>query len=221
MKTLAIVGAGPGLGLSVARQFGRHGFRVALIARTRATLDTSVQHLQANQIEAAGFQADIKDPAQLKAAFAQIKETFGPVSVLDYNRGPSEPKEIASVLHLTSENVQMQFNHVHGAITSVQAVLPDMLDKGSGVLLFTTGVSSVVPMPILANVGMAMASLRNYAHCLHQALADKEIYVGHLIIAAGLRPRLAEGADPDLPAALIYDMCQKRDRVEETFGGHP
>jgi len=31
MKTLAVVGVGPGLGLSIAKKFGQHGFRVALV----------------------------------------------------------------------------------------------------------------------------------------------------------------------------------------------
>lgn len=38
-KTLAIFGAGPVLGRSLARRFGREGFWVALIARTRPKLD--------------------------------------------------------------------------------------------------------------------------------------------------------------------------------------
>ena len=39
MPTIAIVGAGPGLGFSIAKQFGRNGFRVALVSRTQSKLD--------------------------------------------------------------------------------------------------------------------------------------------------------------------------------------
>ncbi len=39
MHTIAIVGAGPGLGAAVARRFGREGFAVALISRDQAKLD--------------------------------------------------------------------------------------------------------------------------------------------------------------------------------------
>ena len=38
MATLAVVGAGPGLGAAVARRFGREGFAIALIARDQAKL---------------------------------------------------------------------------------------------------------------------------------------------------------------------------------------
>ena len=40
MPTIAIVGAGPGLGLALARTFGRHGYSAALVARNPQTLET-------------------------------------------------------------------------------------------------------------------------------------------------------------------------------------
>jgi short-subunit dehydrogenase len=45
MKTLAIVGAGPGLGLGIAKRFGAEGFNLALLARTREKLDGLVADL--------------------------------------------------------------------------------------------------------------------------------------------------------------------------------
>lgn len=39
MPVIAIIGAGPGLGRSIARRFGREGFTVALISRTAPKLD--------------------------------------------------------------------------------------------------------------------------------------------------------------------------------------
>ena len=46
VKTIAIVGAGPGLGLSIAKKFGTNGFRAALIARSKDSLDQLVANLQ-------------------------------------------------------------------------------------------------------------------------------------------------------------------------------
>jgi short-subunit dehydrogenase len=50
MPTLAIVGAGPGMGLAIARTFGARGFDVALLARTKDTLVTLVDQLGAEGI---------------------------------------------------------------------------------------------------------------------------------------------------------------------------
>jgi short-subunit dehydrogenase len=45
-RTIAIVGAGPGVGLAVAERFGREGFEVALIARDTKKLDDLVSRLK-------------------------------------------------------------------------------------------------------------------------------------------------------------------------------
>ena len=42
MPTIAIIGAGPGLGLALAKKFGQNGYNAALIARNPDTLDTLV-----------------------------------------------------------------------------------------------------------------------------------------------------------------------------------
>src|SRR5438045_795479 len=77
IKTLAIVGAGAGLGLSIAKIFSCNGFQVALIARNPAKLDDLVAQLGALGIDAAGFEADIMNRPSLVDAFARITERYG------------------------------------------------------------------------------------------------------------------------------------------------
>jgi NAD(P)-dependent dehydrogenase (short-subunit alcohol dehydrogenase family) len=91
MPTIAIVGAGPGLGLSIAKVFGRNGFSVALVARTREKLDRLAAELAESGVEAEGFAADIMDRSSLTAAFDRIKDRFGAVDVLEYSPAPHDP----------------------------------------------------------------------------------------------------------------------------------
>ena len=175
-----------------------------------------MQQLQALHIEAAGFPADVLNAPQLEAALARVKERFGPVDALEYSPTPSAT-EVATVLDVTPENATLQFgSQVLGAITSVRAVLPDMLARGNGALFFTTGLSAITPLPSLGNVGIAMAGLRTYAYSLNQALAPSGIYAGTLCIGIPITKGDPQ-KDPDLIAARIYEMCEQRDRVEETF----
>src|SRR5262249_39234036 len=85
MPTIAIVGAGPGLGLSIARVFGRHDFSVALVSRSQEKLDGLVAELGESGVDAAGFAADVTDRPSLAAAFARITERLGRVDVLEYS----------------------------------------------------------------------------------------------------------------------------------------
>lgn len=212
MKTIAIVGAGEGLGMSIAKKFGQNGFRVALIARNEEKLNRLVIELEQLGIEAASFQADILNKEQIEMAFAAVKERYGFIDVLEYSPTPSF-NTVAPSLDVTEENAlyQFQFN-VLGALSSVRQVLPEMLDKQSGALLFTTGGAAINPVPMMGNVGIAVSGLRNYIFNLNSELADKGIYAGHLSIGIWMQPN---SGVQDKIADIWYDMYSKRDRVEE------
>lgn len=92
-----------------------------------------------------------------------------------------------------------------------------MRARGDGTLLLTTGFSSTIPAPCLANAGMAMAGLRNWARALHTELGPEGVYVGTVTIASGIVPGGGE-ADPDAIGARYYTMYQQRDRAEEIIG---
>lgn len=212
MKTIAIVGAGTGLGLSIAKKFGENGFRVALIARNQEKLNGLVAELNKSGIEAAAFTADITDKAQISSAFDGIKEKYGFIDVLEYSPIPSV-QNLAGTLAVNEENAlyQFQFN-VLGAISCISEVLPAMLEKHTGALLFTTGGSSIHPTPVMGNVGIAMAGLRNHVLNLNTELSGKGIYAGH--IGIGVWMQEASGVQ-DKIAEICYDMYTKRDRAEE------
>lgn len=212
MKNIVIVGAGPGLGMSIAKKFGKNGFRVALIARNEEKLNQLVIELEQLGIEAASFQADILNKAQISLAFATIKEKYGFIDVVEYSPTPSIDT-VTNALDVTEENAlyQFQFN-VLGAISSIREVLPDMLDKQSGALLFTTGGAAINPVPMMGNVGIAVSGLRNYIFNLNSELKDKGIYAGHISIGIWMQPN---SGVQDKIADIWYDMYTKRDRVEE------
>ncbi|WP_339281790.1 SDR family NAD(P)-dependent oxidoreductase [Paenibacillus sp. FSL H8-0282] len=214
-KTIAIMGAGPGLGLSIAKKFGANEFQVALISRNEEKLNTLVQELQALNIEAAAFPADVYNKEQVATAFDNIKKKYGFIDVLEFSptSGNYPPTPASQV---TEENAQDAFQAlVVAAIRSVAQVLPEMLEKRSGALLFTTGLSSIYPMQMMGNVGIALSGLRNYALNLHADLAPQEIYVGHLALGVFIKPGTA--TDPGLIADVWYEMYMDKSKAEDTF----
>ena len=120
----------------------------------------------------------------LSGAFDAIKAECGEIDVREFSPSNRE-LPMASATEVTIESIQawMDF-YVYGAVTVVQQVLPDMLARNNGTLLFTTGASSVYHNPMLGNIGIATAGLRNWVHSLHAAVADKGIQVGHVAINA-------------------------------------
>lgn len=138
MPTIAIVGAGPGLGLSIARTFGANGFDVALIARTRATLDDLAAQLAQDGITAAAFTADVTDRPALTAALTAAADHFDGIDVLEYSpasRNPVPGVDIVPPSATTPDNAQAQIDYyLHGALAATHAVLPAMREAGSGTL---------------------------------------------------------------------------------------
>lgn len=202
--------------MGVARAFGRHGFQVGLIARSKGTLDTMVGELTGMGVTAAAFPADIRDRDALVSALADARETLGPVDVLEYSPSPTGPITHAAQTTVASAAAQFEL-HVLGAVTAVAQVLPEMRARGEGTLLLTTGVSSTIAAPFLANVGLAMAGLRNWAHALHAELRPQGIHAATVTIASGVVPG-DEVTDPDVIGARYYGLYERRDRVEEIIG---
>jgi len=232
-KIIAIVGAGPGIGMAVARRFGSEDFQVALIARNEQSLENLARELEDSGIPAAAFKADVTDPPSLVSALAAARDRFGDIDVLEYSPTPA-PETMAFPRAITAENVQHQFDFaVIGAVTCVQELLPTMLERKSGAFLFTSAASAITPVPFTSNFAVANAGLRSYVQSLNGDLAADGIYVGIVEIAGTVR----KGGDVSEPAAqaaaktmglsvisapdvgeMFWDMYTKRDRFEQVAG---
>ena len=218
MKTIAIVGAGPGLGRSLAKCFGVAGFNVALLARTPERLDRLVAELDELGVAGRAYPADAADAAALTEALGRIEAHWGRIDVLEFSpTGGGAPVAAGDV---TPQDVRAVFeSQVLGAVAAVRAVLPGMRQRGDGALLFTTGASSVIPVAMMGNHGPAGAALRNYALALNQALAPEGIYAGHLAIDLFIEPGRGE-ADPDAIAERFFELYERRDHAELKIGNH-
>lgn len=206
MSTIVIVGAGTGLGPAIARVFGHKGFNVAMIARDRSRLGEE-------GIPAEGFAADVLDPAAVRAAFERIADRFGAVEVLAYSmvprhRAPGEPPVGAADVTMDALRPQLDLC-LGGAVTVVRQALPGMIERDNGTLIFTTGLSSLHPVPGMALTGIAAAGLRSWAHSLHADLTGTGVHVAH--IALGTSAATPDGA---AVAPLYWDVYTNRDQVE-------
>jgi NAD(P)-dependent dehydrogenase (short-subunit alcohol dehydrogenase family) len=221
MSTIVIVGAGPGLGRSIAARFGKEGFTVALFARSKENLDSLVEDLRSQQIEAHGFVADITDRPSLVSAFAAAKAQLGPIDVLEYSPAPAGPAATAlapvEATAVTVENVQPQIEYyLYGGITAVQQVLPEMQASGAGTILVTTGASSgPLVHPPFGNIATASGALRNWTLHLNAALKPQGVYAAHVAIAAWIGHG-GPKSQPDAIAEAYWQLYTNRD-VPELF----
>lgn len=156
-KVLALVGMGSGVSAGVARRFGQEGFKLAMVARSQATLDAARAELEG--IEAVGYLADAGQPASLDAAFARISVDLGPTSVLVYNAAAVRAKPGSALA--AAELIADLGVSIGGALTASQCVLPAMLSAGTGTILYTGGAFALEPTPVMTSLGIGKAGLRN------------------------------------------------------------
>jgi NAD(P)-dependent dehydrogenase (short-subunit alcohol dehydrogenase family) len=209
VPVIAIVGAGPGLGIEIVRAFGKQGFKVAMVARNANKLDALAAELDADGIEAAGFTGDISKPNTIAGAFTRIKERFGTIDVLEFSPVDLTLNAVG-VLDVTPETLQPQLDfYLTGAIQTVKQVVPDMLAAKSGTILITTGGGSVTPVPARANINIAAAGLRNWTLNLHNELKPHNIYVAHIAISTQIGSGHPDAA-PEVIAARFIELYHTR-----------
>ncbi|MEU0964257.1 SDR family NAD(P)-dependent oxidoreductase [Streptomyces sp. NPDC005917] len=206
MSSIAIVGAGPGLGAAVARRFGREGYGVALLARDGERLAGELSGLG---VDARGFSADVRDPHALAGALERAAEELGTVEILQYSPVPQRDF-MRPVLETTHADLlgPVEFS-VYGPVAAVQQVLPGMRELGRGTILLVNGGTAVIPHPDRAGTSIAFAAESAYGHLLHDRLAGEGIHVAQLIIPGAIVAGHAR-KDPAVLADTLWGMHRDR-----------
>ena len=207
-----IVGAGPGLGASLARAFMREaGMKVAVAARRRDKLDAI-----ADETGATAFTCDATDATAVATLFEQAAQQLGGVfDVVVYNasqrvRGPFcevDPAAVAQAVAVTAL----------GAFHVAQQAARRMLPLKRGAILFTGASAGIKGFPQSAAFAMGKFALRGLAQSMARELAPQGIHVGHVVIDGGIRPPGAvtdgpdDKLDPDaIAATYVHLLAQPR-----------
>ena len=103
-KTIAIFGAGTGLGISTARRFGREGYQVALIGRRAQALGMLVDQLTEQGINAAAFPADLAQTSSVPKLISEISIRFDGIDVVAYS--PVSTNSFIPATELTANVMQ-------------------------------------------------------------------------------------------------------------------
>ncbi|MEC3916172.1 SDR family NAD(P)-dependent oxidoreductase [Nocardia sp. CDC160] len=220
-KTIAIFGFGPGLGMGVARRFGREGFRVAVIGRKPDKAEQHVTDLKAEGIEAAAFPADVTDATQIDGAIAAIRTTFGEIDVALHGAAADMSDRVSSTLAVDVPDLRLPMAlKLHSPLLMTRALLPGMLDRGEGALLFSSGSTPRLVHPYLANIGVALAAQRGYLLQLAEELRGTGVYVGLLnigVLIGGSEAERVVDAHPEVVPPGVSIPRMTNDELGEHY----
>lgn len=212
-KVAVVVGVGPGLGHALAVRFAREGFRVALVARHDESVSATRTAIEAAGGLARAFLSDASDEQSVRDTFQRIHEELGPTEVLLYNAGVFQ---LGGLLELSSSDVERAWRvSCLGGFLAAQAVVPGMLERGRGTVIFSGATASLRGSARFAAVAIGKFGLRALAQSLARELGPKGIHVAHVVIDGQIdAPRVRAGLpnrDPKTfldPAAIAETYWQ-------------
>jgi short-subunit dehydrogenase len=201
-RHLLLVGAGPGLGMAVARRFAVGGYRITLVARSTDGLRELADALADTGATINTIAADASDPDGLGALMGELYLRDGAPGVVVYNAVMGAPDRLLSS---TVAHLQAAYSvDVISAIIVAQVAAPAMRAAGSGTILVTGGGFADHPIPALATVSLGKAALRSAATMLGADLEPDGIRVATLTIAG----QIAAGTafDPERIAERYWEV---------------
>jgi short-subunit dehydrogenase len=200
---LLLVGAGPGLGMAVARRFAVGGYRVTLVARSTDKLGDLAGSLSDTGAEVSTIEADASDPDSLGARMAELYNEPGAPGLIIYNAVMGAPDKLlsSSVEHLQTAYAV----DVISAIVVAQVAAPAMRAAGSGTIIVTGGGFADHPIPALATVSLGKAALRSAATMLGADLGPDGVRVATLTIAGQIVAGTA--FDPENIAKRYWEVA--------------
>lgn len=176
--TAVIVGAGSGIGASMARAMGRAGYAVALMARDEQRLTALGESLQAEGYTVGWTALDVADTAELTAAITRFGGFSGQIDVLHFN---AVAFRSAATTGLSAADLLADLAVGTAALqTAVTAALPFM--SPGGVVLATGGGAADGPMSGAASLGVQKAALRNLVSALDHDLRAQGVRAASLTV---------------------------------------
>jgi len=144
-KVALITGASSGIGRAMAIELARRGAGVGLVARRREVLDEVVDEITAAGGRAHALPADVTHADQVRAAACELRRKFGYIDLLVANAGVGgttyavdlSEQEVAQVIQV----------NVLGAVNSVTAVIPHMIQRGSGHVVAISSLAAYRGLP--------------------------------------------------------------------------
>lgn len=178
-----IVGAGPGLGLAIARRFGAEFGRVALFARSLENLGSLGKTLDGEGIETLVRSVDAADLPALDATTREVISAWGAPEAVIYHGAAAAPNRPLD-LPPTQFARELTVNVVGAQL--IASVAAKSMPKGT--ILFTGGGFAMYPNADMASLSAGKAALKNLTESAAPDLAERGIHLTVINICGYVEP---------------------------------
>ena len=171
-KPLAIIiGAGEGLGVSLATTLAKSGYQVVGVSRSKVECES--EHVSMMQLDAS-------DAESIKSKILEVIKLYGVPQVLIHN--PAQ-LHIKPFLETSVDDFELAWRSmVLSAFNICQAVLPYMVKHGSGTILVSGATGSLRGGSHFSAFASAKFALRGLTQSIAREYQKQGIHIAHVIL---------------------------------------
>jgi NAD(P)-dependent dehydrogenase (short-subunit alcohol dehydrogenase family) len=170
-----VTGGSRGLGLALAREFGRLGARLAICGRNADALRRAGEDLLARGVDAAAVPCDVTRREDVEALVRSVVDRYGRIDVLVNNAGIIEVGPLAT---MTPEDFERAMaTNFWPALHATLAVAPLMQRQGAGRIVNIASIGGKVSVPHLLPYSASKFALVGLSEGLRAELAPSGILV--------------------------------------------
>jgi len=207
LPVCAILGVGPGNGLSIARKFAAEGYALALCARRGDAMAEAAGEFP----QARGYACDVADAASVGRVLDSIATDLGPVDTLVYNAGSAAWGTIDDI---SRDDMDRGFAvNATGLFGAAQAVLPQMRAQGAGNIVVIGAGAALRGRPGTIAFAAGKAAQRSIAQSLARQLGPEGIHVSYVVLDGMVDLETTRARMPDKPDSFFLSADGVADAV--------
>jgi NAD(P)-dependent dehydrogenase (short-subunit alcohol dehydrogenase family) len=188
-----VTGVGPGTGTAVVRRFAADGYRVAMLARDRARLESVAKDVPGT----APYPVDVADLDAVRQTLARVRAELGTPTVLVHNAVAGGFGTFDTV---KPEDLEARFRvNVTALLVLAQELAPGMVQAGGGAIVCTGNTSAWRGKAAFAGFAPTKAAQRVLCESLARALGPQGVHVAYVVIDAVIDVPWTRRAYPDRP----------------------
>ena len=220
-KVAVLTGASKGMGLAMASALADHGATVVISARKQDQLDAAAAEINAavGAERAIPVACNVGSKEQLQALVDTARAKAGPIDIVVGNAGVNPYYGKTSQIPDDAYEKTMAAN-VQSNLWLAQMVVPDMVEKGSGSMMFTSSIGAFKPSVMLGTYGMSKLALIGLVRNLAAEFGPKGVRFNAIcpgLVKTDFARELWD--NPDVAKRIESEIPLRRLGEPDDFGG--
>jgi short-subunit dehydrogenase len=174
-----VTGASSGIGKELAKQFVDNGFDV-VIAAEDADIEATAVQLRAGGADVKAVQVDLARPQGVQELYSRVEAIGRPLQAVALNAGVGAGGAFVGETRLEDELTIVDLN-VRSTVHLAKLVLPAMVQRNEGRVLFTSSIASTMPGAFQAVYNASKSFVQSFALALRNELKDTNVTITSLM----------------------------------------